>query len=114
MVSHAKYPALDDNMPASLSKPIITDLLRKHLNYNGVIITDDMEMGAVANHYTFGDMAVKAIQAGADIVLVCHEYDHMKEAYKGILDAVKSGKITQNQLDNAVKHVVKMKLNNTL
>lgn len=110
MVSHAKYPALDPDNPASLSKAIMFDLLRKEFNYQGVIITDDMEMGAVANHYSFSQMAVKSVQAGADIILVCHEYDHMKEAYNGILKAVKAGTISKDQLNAAVKRIVKMKL----
>ena len=51
------------------------------MGYNGVVVTDDMDMGALAKHYTFGDMAVQSIQAGSDILLVCHEYEHMQEAY---------------------------------
>ena len=61
MVSHAVYSNLDDTMPASLSKVIMQDFLRQKLGYKGVIITDDMEMGAVANHYSFGDMSVKLL-----------------------------------------------------
>ena len=77
MVSHAMYPQIDPDHPASLSKAIITDWLRKDIGYNGVVVTDDMDMGALANHYTFGDMAVQSILAGSDILLVCHEYEHM-------------------------------------
>ena len=62
MVSHAMYPQIDPNHPSSLSKKIITDWLRKDMGYNGVVVTDDMDMGALAKHYTFGDMAVQSIQ----------------------------------------------------
>ncbi|MDU1398379.1 MAG: glycoside hydrolase family 3 N-terminal domain-containing protein, partial [Veillonella parvula] len=89
MVSHAMYPQIDPDHPASLSKAIITDWLRKDIGYNGVVVTDDMDMGALAKHYTFGDMAVQSILAGSDILLVCHEYEHMQEAYNGLMKAVK-------------------------
>lgn len=114
MVSHAKYPAFDAKNPASLSPEIMNGLLRKELGFQGVIVTDDMEMGAVANHYTFEEMAVKTIQSGADIVLICHEYTHMVDAYNALLKAVRNGTITQEQLDASVKRIVKMKLENRL
>ena len=114
MVSHAKYPAFDVENPASLSPDIMDGLLRKALGFQGVIVTDDMEMGAVANHYTFAEMAIKTIQSGADIVLICHEYAHMTEAYNALLKAVRSGTIPQEQLDTSVKRIVKMKLENKI
>ena len=110
MVSHAMYPQIDSDHPASLSKAIITDWLRKDLGYNGVVVTDDMDMGALANHYTFGDMAVQSILAGSDIFLVCHEYEHMQEAYNGLMKAVKDGRISKERLDESVKRILLMKM----
>lgn len=110
LVSHLKYPALDEEYPASLSSKIMTDLLRNELGYKGIIITDDMEMGAVANHNDFRSIGVKAIKAGADIVLVCHEYQHQQEVYLGLLDAVNSGEISQERIDESVKRIIKVKL----
>lgn len=107
LVSHLKYPALDEEYPASLSSKIMTDLLRNELGYKGIIITDDMEMGAVANHNDFRSIGVKA---GADIVLVCHEYKHQQEVYLGLLDAVNSGEISQERIDESVKRIIKVKL----
>ena len=97
LVSHLKYLALDEEYPASLSSKIMTDLLRNELGYKGIIITDDMEMGAVANHNDFRSIGVNAVKAGADIVLVCHEYEHQQEVYLGLLDAVNNGEISQEQ-----------------
>ena len=111
MVSHAMYLQIDPDHPASLSKAIITDWLRKDLGYNGVVVTDDMDMGALANHYTFGDMAVQSILAGSDILLVCHEYEHMQEAYNGLMKAVKDGRISKERLDESVKRILLMKMN---
>ena len=110
MVSHAMYPQIDPDHPSSLSKAIITDWLRKDLGYNDVVVTDDMDMGALANHYTFGDMAVQSILAGSDILLVCHEYEHMQEAYNGLMKAVKDGRISKERLDESVKRILLMKM----
>lgn len=114
MVSHAMYPQIDPDHPASLSKAIITDWLRKDIGYNGVVVTDDMDMGALANHYTFGDMAVQSILAGSDILLVCHEYEHMQEAYNGLMKAVKDGRISKERLDESVKRILLMKMSRGL
>ena len=110
MVSHAMYPQIDPDHPSSLSKVIITDWLRKDMGYNGVVVTDDMDMGALAKHYTFGDMAVQSILAGSDILLVCHEYEHMQEAYNGLMKAVKEGRISKDRLDESVKRILLMKM----
>ena len=110
MVSHAMYPQIDADHPSSLSKAIISDWLRKDMGYNGVVVTDDMDMGALAKHYTFGDMAVQSILAGSDILLVCHEYEHMQEAYNGLMKAVKDGRISKERLDESVKRILLMKM----
>jgi len=114
MVSHAMYPQIDPDHPSSLSKAIITDWLRKDMGYNGVVVTDDMDMGAIAKHYTFGDMAVQSIIAGSDILLVCHEYEHMQEAYNGLMKAVKDGRISKERLDESVKRILLMKMSRGL
>ena len=88
----------------------MTNLLRNQLGYNGIVITDDVDMGAIAKHYSFKDVGVKAVQAGADIVLVCHEYDHEIEVYNGILSAVRDGSISKDRIDSSVKRIVRAKL----
>ncbi len=110
LVSHLKYPAYDADNPASLSKAVQTDLLRGELGYRGIIVTDDMEMGAVAKYASFRDVGVRAVQAGADIVLVCHEYAHETDIYLGLLDAVESGEIPMERIDESVRRIVKAKL----
>ncbi len=110
LVSHLIYPELDSENPASLSPKIMTDLLRNELNYKGIIITDDMEMGAISNHNDFRSIGVRAVQAGADIVMVCHEYPHQEDVYMGLLDALKNGEISKERVDESVKRIVKAKL----
>ncbi|MGE6378531.1 glycoside hydrolase family 3 N-terminal domain-containing protein [Peribacillus muralis] len=110
MVTHIKYPAYDQQKPASLSKVIIEDLLRGKLNYGGLVITDDLEMGAVNKYFSYEEMGMEAILAGADILLVCHEYTHELEVYEGLLEAVKAGKVPMERIDQSVKRVLAYKL----
>ena len=108
MVSNVTFPALDPNLPACVSKPIMTDLLRHTFGYQGLIVSDDMEMGAMAKHYAFADMAIKA---GADIVLVCHEYAHERETYDGLLKEYKNNADFRALVDEKVTRIVRTKLN---
>ncbi|MED3744260.1 beta-N-acetylhexosaminidase [Peribacillus psychrosaccharolyticus] len=111
MVTHIKYPAYDKEKPASLSKVIIQDLLRKKLGYEGIVVTDDLEMGAVTKHYAYKDLGSEAIQAGADLLLVCHTYKHQLEVYNGIIEAVQSGEIPIERINEAAKRVISYKMN---
>ena len=110
MVSHYRYPSLDPENPASVSSAVITDFLRNSLEYDGIVITDDLEMGAISKHMSFRDAGIRAIQAGCDIALVCHEYEHQQEIYNGILDAVKKGIISEDRVDESVRRILKAKL----
>lgn len=110
MVSNVTFPAIDPANPACLSKTIMTDILRNGYGFQGLILTDDMEMGAMAKHYAFADMGVKAIEAGADMVLVCHEYDHEQAVYNGLLKAYRSGALDRKLVDEKVKRIVMVKL----
>lgn len=110
MVTHLKYPAYDKEKPASLSKNIIQDLLRDELGYEGIVITDDLEMGAVNKYYSYKDMGKDALLAGSDVLLVCHEYEHQLEVYNGIYEAVKNGEISTDRIDESVKRILTYKL----
>ncbi len=110
MVSHLKYSALDAENSATLSPAIMTDLLRNELGFTGVVITDDLDMGAIANHIDANDIGVQAVLAGADILLSCHEYDTQQKIYVSILNAVESGEISQERIDESVRRILKMKL----
>ena len=110
MISHYKYPTIDPNNPASVSKKIITDFLRGSLEYDGVVITDDLEMGAISKTMSFREAGVQAIQAGADIAMICHEYAHEQEVYNGILDAVKKGIISEERIDDSVRRILRAKV----
>ena len=114
LVSHLIYPALDGENSASQSRAIMTDLLRGELGYEGIILTDDMEMGAVAHHVPYRQLGARAVKAGADIVLICHEYAHEEDIYMGLLEAVQQGDIAEAQIDASVQRIVKAKLAHAL
>ena len=110
--SHDEISAIDPENSASMSYDVLTGLLREQLGFDGIIITDDLEMGAAANNNTFRKMGVKAIKAGADIALVCHEYSHEQDVYLGLLDAVEHGEISEERIDESVRRILRAKLNN--
>ena len=100
MVGHGHYPAFDGEKPrpASLSPTIITDLLRKELGFTGLVLTDDMEMGAISEIASFEDAVVEAFQAGADMMLVCHTAEKALAANEALTKAVESGRVSFQQL----------------
>ena len=108
MVSHITYTALDENLPASLSPAVMTDLLRDEIGWQGVIVTDDLEMGA-ADVFPFKELGVRAVEGGADLVLVCHEYAHQQDVYNGLLLAVQNGTIPESRIDESVRRILRAK-----
>ncbi|TFB14227.1 beta-N-acetylhexosaminidase [Filobacillus milosensis] len=109
MIAHILYSKIDDSHPSSYSKPIITDLLREQLNYDGVVITDDMTMQAITKYVDIGQAAVKSIQAGSDIIMVAHDYNEITNAYNSIKKAVENGEITEERIDQSVKRIMQLK-----
>ena len=107
MVGHLSTPeATGDDTPASVNPAIVTDVLREQLGYDGIVITDSMSMGAIVERYTAGDATVRAIEAGVDIVLTPADFP---TAYQSVLDAVHSGRITEERIDESVTRIVRAK-----
>ena len=109
MVAHILLPKIDKDNPATFSKAIITDVLRNYLYYDGVVITDDMTMGAIVNNYHIGEAAVKSLNAGSDIILVCHEFDKETAVLNAINSSVQNKIITEKSIDEKVYRVLKLK-----
>lgn len=107
MVSHLSAPnVVGDNTPASLSSMMITDILRGQLGYQGIVITDAMNMTAITDYYTPEDAAVKALQAGADMILMPEDF---QAAYQGVLDAVNNGTLTEERIDESLRRIYRVK-----
>ncbi len=109
MIAHILLPKLDSKNPASFSKAVITDLLRTKMNYNDVVITDDFTMGAITKNFDIGAAAVKSIQVGGDIVLVCHGFDKQEAVIKALLEAARTGRISAERLEESVYRVLELK-----
>lgn len=109
MTAHILYPAFDADRPATLSLTILTNLLRKELGFDGLIITDDMEMKAIDDYYQSGEAAVMAIEAGADIVMVLWTPAKQIEVFDALLAAVKNGRISQARLNQSVRRILRSK-----
>ena len=110
MTAHVAYPKIDKNgMPATISPEIISNILRKKMKYDGVVITDDLEMGAIEQTYGIGETAVRAIVAGSDIVIIGWRKEKQREVYDALLGAAKSGRISRQRLDEAVARIARLK-----
>lgn len=111
MTAHVTFPALDPTpgLPATLSKPILTGLLREEYGYEGVIFTDSMAMQAIADNFGVGEAAVLSVQAGADIVLACGPFENHIATVEGLIQAVKDGRLSQQRLDESLRRIFELK-----
>lgn len=108
MMGHISYPnILNSDIPASLSYTMITEILRKEMGFEGIVITDAMNMGAVANRYNSASAAIQAVQAGVDMILMPNDF---KTAYEGVLNAVREGTIEESRIDQSVQRILKEKI----
>lgn len=108
MVGHFSAPQITgDSTPCSLSRPIVTELLREHLGYDGIIITDALNMKAVTGNYSTKAAAITALNAGNDLLLMP---DDFQEAYTGVLDAVNSGELSIERIDESLGRIINLKL----
>lgn len=112
MVNAVKVTSIDANQPVSLSKPIITDWLQKELGFDGVVITDDIEVGAAVAGMSIEDYAVRTINAGSDMVIICKHPKHIKAVHDALMQAVADGTISEARLDESVRRIMLMKFSN--
>jgi beta-N-acetylhexosaminidase len=109
MMAHVLYPELDDVLPASLSPAIVQGLLRKELGYGGVVLTDDLEMKAVADRWRPGQTAVLAMKAGCDLLPVCNTHEAQVEAMEASVRALESGEVRWKEMDDACGRIRRLK-----
>lgn len=107
MIGHMAAPALTgDNTPCSMSKAVITDILRTELNFKGVIISDAMNMGAITEYYESDEAAIMALKAGCDMVLMPDDFE---KAYNGVLQAVQDGTISEERVNDSLRRIYRIK-----
>lgn len=111
MTAHVTFPYFDPTpgLPATLSRPILTGLLRQEMGFDGVIFTDSMAMHAIATRFGVGEAAVMSVEAGADIVLACGPFENHIESVEALLQAVESGRLSEQRIDESVRRIFRLK-----
>lgn len=113
MTAHVFFPAFEStaDLPATLSKSVLTGLLRDQLNYKGLLITDDLEMGAITEKYGIADAAARSFAAGADLLLICHQLEQQLAAAEKILAMVEQNSVFAQRLEESSARIVRAKRN---
>lgn len=109
MTSHIMFPKVDPKFPVTLSEKFIKEILRGELRYRNLIITDDLDMKALASNFPKDEIPVMALEAGCDILLYCNNFDHPAIALESLEKAVKEHRITAKQIDESYSRVVALK-----
>lgn len=117
MVSHGGFPNIDIKEettggllePASLNYNIVTRLLREELSYKHLVITDDLEMGAIARHCEIEDATVRAFMAGEDMLLICASPEKIRHGYHGLLEAAKDGQLSPHRIKESLERIARTK-----
>lgn len=117
MIAHASFPRFDLQetdkngklLPSSLSANIVTKLLREELGFEGLAITDDLEMGAIVKNYGIGEACQMAVLAGEDMLAICANADSIKEGFSAVLEAVRSERISEARIDESLHRIARVK-----
>lgn len=109
MVSSIILSSVESEYPATMSRKVINDILRESLNFEGVIATDDMTMAAITNNYNLTDAVIKSIDAGSDLVLVCHGYEEILNSISAVKEAVINNILSEDKINKSVYRVLKLK-----
>lgn len=109
MVSHIILNEVDSINPASLSKIVISDLLRKDMGFDKVVITDDMSMGAITSIMSIEEACIKSIEAGCDILLLGNAYEEIEQVINSIKLKLYNGEISEEQINKSVKRILELK-----
>ena len=108
LMAHIKLPELGIDVPASFSKDAV-DILRDDWHYDGVIITDDLTMGAITENYEMEEVTVDAVKAGVDILMIAHEKELLEAGMEGLKSAVENGEVTEDRIDESVRRILELK-----
>lgn len=107
MVGHIAVPEITGNLtPATMSEEVVTGILRKDLEFDGVVLTDSLAMQAITDEYSSGKAAIHALQAGCDVLLMPYDF---QEAFDAVVDAVEDGRISESRLNDSVARILRLK-----
>jgi len=105
MTAHVMFPAMDPNLPVTLSEPILQGLLRGKMAYQGVVVTDDLDMGAVTGNFSSDECALRAFAGGVDLLLVCHSPGKAFSARSATYEAVQNNVIPQSRVEESLARI---------
>lgn len=108
MTAHVVYPALDPRRPATLSPDIVGGILRRRLGFDGVVVSDDLEMAAIAARFGWEEAVVMAVEAGCDLLLVCHRADRQRRAIEAVRAAVASGRLSAGRVEASLVRLTRL------
>lgn len=109
MTGHILLSQVDSEYPASMSSKVIEELLRQDMGFEGLVITDDMDMGAIGGNYSIAEAAVQAIKAGVDLILISRDYENQQEAINAVKEAVEMGVISEERIDESLYRILRVK-----
>ena len=117
MVSHGGFPKVDIRrgtaggrlIPASINPQIVTKLLREELGYTGLVLTDDLEMGAIARHYEIEETVRLAVEAGEDMLLICARPDLIRRGFNSLLEAAREGSLSEERINVSLERIAHFK-----
>jgi beta-N-acetylhexosaminidase len=108
MTAHVLFDSIDPQVPATLSRRVVTGLLRERLGFEGLVFTDDFEMQAIADRHEMGEAAVQAIEAGCDLILACHRLDRQRRIIEAVAQAIATGRIPERRVRDSQKRLTRL------
>ncbi|MBQ7567709.1 beta-N-acetylhexosaminidase, partial [bacterium] len=105
MTAHIVFPALDPEVPATLSRAVLTGMLREKMGYRGLIVTDSLSMRSIADRWGFGEATVRSVEAGADLVLALGSFSQQDEARQALASAIESGRISRERIGESLQRI---------
>ncbi len=109
LVAHLESPALDPLSPTSLSRPVITGILREELGFDGVVVSDDLEMSAIADRFDLGEASVRFLAAGGDLVVICHDAERQRAAVAAVEKAAQIGRLSEARLAASLDRIARLR-----
>lgn len=109
MTAHILLPQIDDIFPSSMSEKVITGILREQLDFDRIVMTDDLTMRAITDNFDIGDAAVESIKAGTDIILIAHDSDYLISIFDTLKEAVENEIITEERINESLRRIIRVK-----
>ncbi|HSP81276.1 MAG TPA: glycoside hydrolase family 3 N-terminal domain-containing protein, partial [Myxococcaceae bacterium] len=108
MTAHVLFDEVESGIPATMSRRVVHGLLREELGFDGVVVSDDIEMKAIADHYALEEVVVQGVLAGVDLFLVCHRSEVQQQAIEALVRAVESGRVSRERIEASHRRLARL------